>query len=84
MNNREVTAAVYLDFARAFDSVNYDILLLKLRDMGISEILVNWILGYLSNRQMCTKFNNFISNVKPLVCGVPQGSVIGSILFLCQ
>ena len=83
INNKETTAAIYLDFARAFDSVNYDILLLKLTDMGISLNLKNWIKGYLSKRQMCTKFNGCTSALKPLVCGVPQGSVIGPILFLC-
>ena len=83
LNNKKVTAAVYLDFARAFDSVNFEILLLKLRDMGISDMLINWISGYLSNRQMYTKFNNCISNTKSLLCGVPQGSVVGPVLFLC-
>ena len=83
INNKKVTAGVYLDFARAFDSVNYDILILKLRDMGISNMIVNWISGYLGNRQMCTKFNSYTSNTKSLICGVPQGSVVGPILFLC-
>ena len=83
INSKRITAAVYLDFARAFDSVNYDILLLKLQDMGISHMLTKWIKGYLSSRQMCTKYNGYISDLKPLVCGVPQGSVVGPILFLC-
>ena len=83
INDKNVTASVYLDFARAFDSVNFDILLSKLKDMGISEILQNWIKGYLSNRAICTKFNGFISSSKKLLCGVPQGSVVGPILFLC-
>ena len=83
VNSKKVTATVYLDFARAFDSVNYEILLLKLRDMGISEILTNWISGYLSNRRMCTKYNDYTSDTKSLICGVPQGSVVGPILFLC-
>ena len=83
INNRRITAAVYLDFSRAFDSVNYELLLYKLTDMGISRMLVNWIKGYLNNRQMCTKFNGHVSPQKKLVCGVPQGSIIGPILFLC-
>ena len=83
INSKKITAAVYLDFARAFDSVNYEILLAKLTNMGISEQLRSWIKGYLANRRICTKFNGFISAAKKLCCGVPQGSVIGPILFLC-
>ena len=83
INCKNVTAAIYLDFSRAFDSVNYELLFLKLQDMGISNMLIRWIKGYLLNRKMCTKFNGHISPTKPLACGVPQGSVIGPILFLC-
>ena len=54
--SKKVTAAIYLDFSRAFDSVNYELLLLKLQDMGISNMLIGWIKGYLQNRKMCTKF----------------------------
>ena len=83
MNNKDTTASVYLDFARAFDSVNHAILLLKLHDMGVSQILIKWIKGYLCNRHILTKFNGHISPSRALLCGVPQGSVIGPILFLC-
>ena len=83
ININKVTASAYLDFARAFDSVNYQILESKLADMGLSYILRKWIKGYLSKRHICTKMNGFVSDTKPLVCGVPQGSVIGPILFLC-
>ena len=66
INNKKVTASAYLDFARAFDSVNYHILLAKLYDMGISEKLTIWIKGYLDYRQICTKFNGFISEPRKL------------------
>ena len=83
MNNKNITAAVYLDFARTFDSVNYDILHIKLRDMGISHTLIDWTRGYLSNRQMRTKYKGYTSEQEQLVCGIPQGSVVLPILFLC-
>ena len=83
INNKKVTVPAHLDFAQAFDSVNYHILLAKLYDMGISEKLRIWIKGYLDYRQICTKFNGFISEPRKLCCGVPQGSIIGPILFLC-
>ena len=83
INNKDLTAAIYLDFARAFDSVNFRILEQKLELMGISNMLRKWISGYLKNRQMRTRFNGHISTTVPLKCGVPQGSVIGPILFLC-
>ena len=78
-----MTAAIYLDFARAFDSVNHTIQGVKLRCMGISRVLRNWVSGYLSQRQIYTKFNGLVSGVKNLGCGVPQGSVIGPVLFIC-
>ena len=83
INSRNVTVSLYLDFARAFDSVNYRLLLAKLHDMGISLMLIRWIKGYLSNRRMCTKMNGHTSTVLPLLSGVPQGSIVGPILFLC-
>ena len=83
LNCKKFTCSVYLDFAHTFETVSYDILLLKLCDMGISVMLTAWTKGYLSNRQMRTKYNNFTSGLKPLVYGVPQGSVVGPILFLC-
>ena len=51
--------------------------------MGFSETLRNWIKGYLFNRQVFTKLNGFTSTSKKLCCGVPQGSVIGPVIFLC-
>ena len=83
INNKEITLATYLDFARAFDSVNFSILHEKLKDMGLSKMMLQWIRGYLAHRCVRTKFNNHISDIKPLCCRVPQGSVIGPVLFLC-
>ena len=83
INNRKIIGAIYLDFSKAFDSINHNRLLLKLKDMGIPEKLYIWISSYLKNRKIKTKLNNKISTTSELICGVPQGSVLGPTLFLC-
>ena len=83
INQRKLVGAIYLDFAKAFDSVNHPILLEKLKNMGISKRLLNWIKSYLEHRKICTKLNNNVSTPKELLCGVPQGSILGPALFLC-
>ena len=83
INKRKVVGCIYLDFARAFDSINHPRLINKLYDMGVSRKLILWIKDYLGNRQIRTKLNNSISTPREILCGVPQGSIIGPILFLC-
>ena len=83
MNNRNLVGSIYVDFARAFDSINHVRLIEKLTDMGVPGKLVIWIEDYLRNRNIRTKLNNCISNPSSLLCGVPQGSVLGPTLFLC-
>ena len=83
MNKQKIVGCIYLDFARAFDSINHAKLILKLYDMGVNPKLCSWIENYLSNRKLRTKLNNCISSTRPMLCGVPQGSIIGPTLFLC-
>ena len=83
INNRKIVGAIYLDYSKAFDSINHHILKLKLKDMGIPKKLYLWISNYLKNRKIETKLNNHISMSADLICGVPQGSVLGPSLFLC-
>ena len=83
MNMNNIVWSIYIDFARAFDSVNHVRLIEKLTDMGVPWNLVLWIEDYLSNRSMRTKFNNCVSSPRQLLCGVPQGSILGLTLFLC-
>ncbi len=72
---------VYLDFARAFDSVNHRFLLAKLKASGIDEAVLNWIKSYLSGRSYQVQIDGTLSEEAPCHSGVPQGSVIGPLLF---
>ena len=83
INKRKLIGSMYIDFARAFDSINHCRLIEKLFDMGVPGQLVVWIEDYLNNRVIRTKLNNNISNAGDLLCGVPQGSILGPTLFLC-
>ena len=81
-NNNETTIAVFIDAMKAFDTVNHQILINKLKKYGISGNLLAWIGDYLTGRKQCTIANNVISDYDNIVCGVPQGSVLGPLLFL--
>jgi hypothetical protein len=78
----QYTIAIFLDFSKAFDTVNHKILLEKLSYYGIRGVANKWVESYLSNRKQFTTYNGSNSSISNVKCRVPQGSILGPILFL--
>ena len=73
---------IYLDFAKAFDKVDHSILLSKIRNMGIGGKVGIWLYAFLKNRYQVTVTNKSMSVKSNVISGVPQGNVLGPVLFL--
>ena len=73
---------IFIDLKKAFDTVNHAILLQKLKHYGIRNKALAWFKSYLTNRKQYVSLNGCDSDIKDINCGVPQGSVLGPILFL--
>ena len=79
---KKSTIGVFIDLKKAFDTIDHDILLHKLEHYGIRGIAHKWINSYIKNRQQFVNFNDTNSDLLDIVCGVPQGSILGPILFI--
>ena len=77
-----VTCGIFVDFQKAFDTVNHEVLLKKLENYGFRGVINDWFRSYLSDRKQKVVINGFESKRKTMYHGVPQGSVLGPILFL--
>jgi hypothetical protein len=82
LDKNEHVIGLYLDFAKAFDTVDHNILLSKLSHYGIRGTMLKWFESYLQNRKQIVKYNKATSDEKYVKCGVPQGSILGPVLFL--
>ena len=81
MDQRKMSVIVLLDMSKAFDSIRHDLMLCKLRNTGVSEPACAWFDSYLSQREQVVKIQDTLSSPLPLTVGVPQGSIVGPVLF---
>ena len=82
LDSGRTVISLFLDFSKAFDSINHGILLDKLQRYGIRGTVLSWFKSYLSDRKQYVSINNENSNLSHITHGVPQGSILGPLLFL--
>ena len=82
MDEGEVPLAIFIDLSKAFDTLDLDILLYKLKCYGLTSNSINLLKCYLTNRQQYVHYDNTDSKFLKITTGVPQGSILGPLLFL--
>ena len=82
LDNKRLGCRIFIDLQKAFDTVNHRTLLSKMEHYGVRGCALEWFKSYLSDRKQYVSVNGSNSNLLPITCGVPQGSVMGLLLFL--
>ena len=82
MDEKLFSCGIFIDLRKAFDTVDHNILLYKLHHYGIRGVINKWFCSYLTGRFQTTQIETEISEKEAVACGVPQGSVLGPLLFL--
>ena len=81
LDSNRIGCGIFIDLQKAFDTVNHQILLQKLNHYGVRGIALKWFESYLTDRQQFVSVNGYSSNPGKITCGVPQGPVLGLLLF---
>ena len=81
-NDGKATASIFLDLKKAFDTVSHEMLIKKLNSYGIRESALQWFKSYLNDRSQAVNVNSTLLDFKSINIGVPQGSIIGPLLFI--
>ena len=81
INYNKISGSLFIDFKQAFDTINHTILAKKLSYYGLSDSCVQFLSSFLTARGQCVSFNKSISSLTNIKRGVPQGSVLGPLLF---
>ena len=80
LNTGHKVDVIYMDLSKAFDSINHELVIAKLKFCQLDQNAVEFFRSYLSNQYQCCKINNTLGYWRKVIAGVPQGSILGALL----